>query len=525
MSSDSWGIAFNEDNSHFFATRAGQNLGVNEIEGFIDQYAQTSVRDIFLNPNGMRTSYDSRAWEPIWTGYLPDAGDDQPLFASLPEPRRKKEREWVHTAWDLYSRGLDVYRIWIDRCRRDGMTSWMSIRMSDVHSAEDENNYQHSSFWKNNPHFRRMTYRFAGGHNRALDYGRPEVRHYVLSLISEICDRYDMDGIELDWMRSCRNLKPGWEMEGQSLLNEFMGEVRALVDKKSARCGRRIKLAVRVPSKPQVSWDLGLDVPTWIRMDWIDMLTVSPNYGTLDADMPIELWRSIMGGKNITLAACLEVNLPFGCYCTKTSTHTLETLRGAAMSYWSRGIDRLYLFNYMDRMERWDLGVEFMANYIRDYRQILNELGCPDRMRDKNRRHVLTFNSTAAVGDPIAFPLPKTCPPNSQNNAGIFKLHIGPKPIGGAASIVIGCGSPEQAVSEALTVWLNGKFCRPAQEASILPQPGPDHFAVFNADMSTLKSGYNIVEVLAGPIEIVIVWVEIQWKPDISVNDSKKGGN
>lgn len=515
MQSDSWGIAFNEDNSHFFATRAGQNLGVTEIEGFIARYAQTNVRDMFLNPNGMRTSYDSQAWEPIWAGYIPDAGDDQPLFASLSEARRKKDREWVHTAWELYSKGIDVYQIWIDQCRSNGMTSWMSVRMNDVHGVMDEHNYQHSSFWRSNPDFRRVTHRVADNQepDKALDYARPEVRRHFLSLIRELCYRYDMDGIELDWMRGYRNLKPGWELEGQSALNEFMSEVRAILDEKSAKCGCRIKLAVRVPSRPQVAWDLGLDVFTWIRMNWLDMLTVSPYFGVLDADMPIELWRSCMDGKKIILAACLEMLLPFGCFDIKKrfSTNSLETLRAAALSYWSRGIDRLYLFNYMDAQDKWDTGVNMDISYIRDYRQILNELGRPEQMQGKNRRHVLTYSTTVAIGDPVATPLPKTC---SANNPGLFKLHIGPKPSGGVASIVLGCGAPSQIASKIMTVWLNGSGCHPAQQPSIPPLPGPDHVAVFQADVSALKSGYNIIDVTMGSSEIVVNWVEIQWKPD-----------
>ena len=46
-----------------------------------------------------------------------------------------------------------------------------------------------------------------GGSNRdvqswaAFDYARAEVREYFVGLVREACERYDVDGIDLDWLR------------------------------------------------------------------------------------------------------------------------------------------------------------------------------------------------------------------------------------------------------------------------------------------------------------------------------------
>ena len=42
------GLCLNEDNSHFFATRAGQNLGPADVDAWVDQYAGTQIRELML---------------------------------------------------------------------------------------------------------------------------------------------------------------------------------------------------------------------------------------------------------------------------------------------------------------------------------------------------------------------------------------------------------------------------------------------------------------------------------------------
>ncbi|HZP81238.1 MAG TPA: hypothetical protein VFB21_06350 [Chthonomonadaceae bacterium] len=191
----------NEDNSHFFYTRAGQRLDAAAVDAWVDQYAGTQVRELLLCPNCMRTSYASRVWDPIWRGYDPHGPDDQPLLASLKPDDRTGARGWIHTAWQLDQDGIDVYARWIARSREVGISPWLSMRMNDVHNVDDARCYIHSEFWRENPELRRVPYRFAEWADRAFDYGRPEVREYHLKLIRELAERYDFDGLELDWMR------------------------------------------------------------------------------------------------------------------------------------------------------------------------------------------------------------------------------------------------------------------------------------------------------------------------------------
>jgi hypothetical protein len=199
----------NEDNSHFFLDFEKHGFEPEAIDAWVDQYAHTQVRELMLCPNGMRTNYSSKVWNPIWKGLDPQAGPDQPLFASLKPEQRPGGWQFAHNAWKVDHDGIDVYKRWINRSRKWGISPWISMRMNDIHCVDDEHHYFHSDLWRQNPQFRRVNYRFSGWTDRALDYGHPEVREHAMALVRELAERYDFDGLELDWMRFGFHFRPG----------------------------------------------------------------------------------------------------------------------------------------------------------------------------------------------------------------------------------------------------------------------------------------------------------------------------
>ena len=492
-----FGIALNEDNSHFFATRAGRVLSEADVDAWVDQYAGTQVRHLMLCPNCMRTSYASQVWDPIWRGYDPTGPDDQPLLASLPPGGRQAARRWIHTAWQLNEAGIDVYKRWIQRSREQGISPWISMRMNDVHNADDERCYIHSEFWRANPHLRRVPYRFTAWTDRAFDYGQAEVRAYHMALIRELAERYDFDGLELDWMRFGFHFKPGSERKGAALLTEFTADVRTLLDEWQERRGHRIHLGARVPSRPQTALGLGMDTITWARNGLLDMLVITPFWATAETDMPIELWKQLLEETGVTLAAGLEVLLRPNPFFELYQTNSLETTRGAASSFFRRGADLLYLFNYMDSQTSID--------DLQHYPILLREVGNPLTLTGKPRRHVLTYSDTWAPGEPQAIPLPAEI---QAGGWGAFRLHIGPAPLTGRAHV---CLSHSGTVLPQVRV--NGVRCDVSYTPMHLSAPEPaDPPQQFVIPPQVLVDGYNVIEVHATE-SLTVQWVEIAIQP------------
>lgn len=504
-------IALNEDGSHYFFTRAGMDLDAEAVESWVDQYAGSQVKRLLLCPNAMCTSYASEVWDPIWKGYDPDAGDDQPHFAGLKDTPEEIEpmRKWMDTALRFHTAGIDVYKLWIDRCRKFDISPWITMRMNDVHSVDNEQHPIHSTFWRENPQLRRIAYKLTSGYDQAFDYSHKEVRDYHMLLIRELVERYDFDGFEMDWMRFSFHFAPGSEGEGVTILTGFMSDVRRLMDEWEIKRGHKISLGARIPSTPEKARAMGMDAVEWARQGLINTLTITPFFSTIDTDMPIEIWKQLLDGTGVTLAAGFEILLsPYPAYTSpnpesifKTRhTNSLETARGYAASALDRGADCIYLFNYMDSQTAMD--------DLHNYPTLLRELATLETLDGKSRRHVITYTDTWATGEAPAYLLPSTCEAGGWNE---FRIHTGPAPASGDVYLILGIESGSVA-KDTIEVYVNGKavtFDGPADLP--MPHPGFPTFK-FRVPVSVMKRGYNMA-VLTSKENITIGWVEIMIQP------------
>lgn len=490
------GISLNEDDSHFFADEKRHDLDAAQVDAWVDQYAHTQVRELMMCPNAMRTSYGSKVWTPIWKGFDPQAGPDQPLFSSYPPDQRKGPYHFVYNAWKLDHDGIDVYARWIKRARQRGIAPWLSMRMNDIHNVDDANNYLHSDFWKQNPQFRRVNYRFTQWTDRALDYERPEVRQYNLALVRELASRYDFDGLELDWMRFGYHFRPGHEREGSRILTEFTAEVRRLLDTWEKKRGHRIRLGARVASRPQTAVGLGMDAITWAQRGLVNMIVVTPFFASIEPDMPIELWKQLLKGTGVILAAGLEVLVrPDNAFTPRLNS--LETVRGTAAALLDRGADRVYLFNYMDS----DTAMEDRENYA----TLLREVGSLKTLVGKERRHIITYSDTWAPGEPSAQLLPAKCVPGKWS---AFRVPTGPRPVSERATARLGIQGASEDQVKAWDVRVNGEPCAYAGLVKPKYSRPDDPMFEFAVPLSAMNRGYNLIE-LSPKAVAEVIWVEM----------------
>ena len=213
-------LVINEDNSHFFVTH------------------------LFLCPNAMRASFRSRSRDAIWA----------PVDGTEPQGM------WPQNAKRLHEAGLDPYKVWIDRCREKGISPWLTMRMNDIHSVDEPDNFMHSSFWRTHPECWRVPNGSAGPwSNRAMNYAHAAVWEHQMAFVRELLERYDPDGLELDWMRFGYHLTPGREREEGAILTDFVREVRSLTTDWSEKRNHPVLLGVRVPAHPDAASGLGMD--------------------------------------------------------------------------------------------------------------------------------------------------------------------------------------------------------------------------------------------------------------------------
>jgi len=489
------GLMVNIDNSFFFGWHPHDEMTVEGLHAFVDQYADTQVTDLQFCLNAQRSSVDCKSRQTVWDGYDPDAGNGQPFLAGVPDQdlweggpnARQHMRKWVHGCWLLHSRGIDPYAEWVARSRSRGIRGWLSMRMNDVHFVHQPEHCIHDRFWQDHREFRRDPDSAYNGH--CLDYGREEVRDYQMAYAREMIAGYDMDGFELDWMRNPHYFRPGRETEDAPLLTEFVREVRGSLDERAAELGHPVLLGVRVPAHPDTALMLGMDVAAWARLGLVDTVVVS-SFLHHEFDVPMEIWKSMLAGTGARLAGGMMSALRS---CGGASAHNLETARGAAVGLLDRGADCISLFNFFDYRPYGVTGDAYRGSETAEtYRRTLRQLGSLAAMLPLSRRHVLTPCDCCAPGQKTADPLPLAVPAGKGVEA---RLHAGPPPTRGQRAQVrleIEGASPDQA--EGWNVSVNRVLCRAARRIAAPPGWTLPTLACDIPD-GALHPGYSLVRV------------------------------
>jgi hypothetical protein len=472
------------------------------------------VDHFFFCPNSQRSSVASKVRQSVWDGYDPNAGNDQPFLAGIPDRRypdwpggpseRQHFRNWIHSAWLLNERGIDPYARWIARCRHIGMHPWLSMRMNDVHYVDNPEHASHDRFWKEHPEYRRDA---KGEYNaQCLDYGRPEVRAYEMAYVRELVSRYDLDGFELDWMRNPFYFKLGQEKEGLATLTEFTAEVRRLLDQRGKEVGHHIQLSARVPTRPETAQALGFDVSAWLQRELIDRLVVSP-FLFSQFDIPVEEWKQWIGGHPVTLEAGLMVTVHPSA-ASPVVSHSLETARAAAISLRERGADRIYLYNFFDDMPYAVTGQTYHRSaHWKAFRALLCELGSVETMTGKPRRHIITNDDTWAPGEHAASCLPRDL---SARTVAYFTIPTGPVPVDGqTVQLRLAAERAQITEHDEWNVRVNGQSCHLLDDVRIMPHSNvPLH--AFPVPSAAMGRGATKVEVgNASASSARLIWLEL----------------
>jgi hypothetical protein len=187
--------------------------------------------------------------------------------------------------------GGDLLQALVDRCQQANQPCFASIRLNDTHQMEhldptiqpvdrDPKTEFISDFaWQNVDKLRDPA---TPTSRSGWDWGYPEIPAHKLAFIAEISQNYDIDGIELDFLRSPRYFTSATpSAQRVAIMTDFVRCVRVLLDQ-TAEPGRYRWLAVRVPQYKSGAWQynnqelIGVDLDNLARAG-ADIVTLS-NY-------------------------------------------------------------------------------------------------------------------------------------------------------------------------------------------------------------------------------------------------------
>ena len=235
--------------------------------------------------------------------------------------------------------GHDPLRVVVERAHEKGLQILCSMRMNDASTAEAANLYMTNRLKLEHPEVMIGEEDPDNAHAATcMDFAHPLVRQERLRVIEEVCGRYGADGLEMDPYVGVFFKRSEVE-ENRPLMTEFVGEVRALLDRIGAECGAELCLATRAHPVEEANLRMGMDVRTWLEQGLVDL--VVPFEGgfqinqELDIDWLVEAAQS--AGK--------WIYAPMGRvpYDDRNHEATIEMMRAAATNYRVAGADGLYL--------------------------------------------------------------------------------------------------------------------------------------------------------------------------------------
>lgn len=347
---------YNTDGNNWLIYK-GYPMTPEDVYSYVDEVADTGITTFSVSPHvGMDFNFQGE--HCALYGSHPNPEEAERIADRENTPEKSQERT-VANLRGLIEAGHDPLGLMIDRAKEKGLEAFVSFRLNEVHWVEKPANMLLSEFWLEHPEWRVATMGDEVPQNYldilgprtspvvaawlpgGLNFAVPEVRARKLAQLREICERYPIDGLDIDFQRFPVYFPFGEEKENIATMNAWMAEVRAMTKEVGEKRGAPIHLTARVMAKPEENLGIGLDPVQWAKDGLLDSVTIS-HYLHNNFDLPVAEYRGLFP-ETLPMYASIEVE------------KEADTYRKIAKKLWSDGVDGVMMFNFFTCRER---GVE-----------------------------------------------------------------------------------------------------------------------------------------------------------------------
>jgi hypothetical protein len=279
----------------------------------------------------------------------------------------------------LLREGVDPLRVMVDFCKENELEMFCSFRMNDNHDGTTADYapliFRANKFKNAHPELLLGTInkRPKIGAWASVDYGRTEIRDLAFRFAEEVCNNYDIDGIELDFFRHPVFFKSTSRGEvstdeDRAAMTDLLARIRNHADRTGKSRGRPILIAVRVPDSVDYCHAIGLDLERWLKDDLLDLYIAAGTFQLNDWDYSVALARKY-GVKVYPSLDDSRGKDPAGIARRMTQL----SYRGRAANVWASGADGVYLYNFFDHSDSKALSLremgsaEILARLDKDY--------------------------------------------------------------------------------------------------------------------------------------------------------------
>ncbi len=299
------------------------------------------------------------------------------------------DQAWARHHKALVKAGHDPLRLVIDFAHGNGMEAFAHMSMNDCHD----------SFMPS------LMHPFKAAHPELLvnpqgvlpnlqlyvtayDFSHEEVRDRQFAIIEEVCDRYDVDGFEMDFIRHpmffsrCIRGEPATEEE-TSIMTSFMARIRKRADEIGVRRGKPILLSARVPDNFDLAIHLGMDVKSWISGDLIDIVIAGGGYAS--STLAVADFVELAHRHDVLVYPCINQK-PWSC----DEAWRREGNRALAATWHRAGADGIHFWNLATPFDPYS--IKSQQELLRTREKVyacLTEVGEAEMLRGKDKLYCI----------------------------------------------------------------------------------------------------------------------------------------
>lgn len=393
----------------------------------------------------------------------------------------------------LKATGHEAIRLAIDFCHQRKMELLFSVRMNDIHDSFSS--WEMPRWKREHPEYMMGKPgdmgKYPGNDPRrywsSLNYEIPEVREKIFRFFEDVCRRYDVDGIHLDFWRHMKFFPPTQEMKPVEprhveMMNDLLRRLRRMTEREGKRRGRPLIIAASVTLSVERSLFVGLDMKTWLEEDLVDVLAGDGGYVPKAMASQVVKLTELSHKYNVPFYPCISRKGMIG----TVLEHSVAAWRGTAMNIWHAGGDGVFVYDFNPPED----GYEPLADSL----QKLREIGSPQILKGLDKIYGIDHSIADQMGGyhrpgwvvPDRLPITLAAGKTATAKLWVGEDIVANAPAGKAAHARLRlqlAGAPRGAVA----VKLNGKDIEPVKSAS-------SDWLEFEPDPRLVRAGENLID-------------------------------
>ncbi|MEO8763872.1 MAG: hypothetical protein ABI416_06285 [Ginsengibacter sp.] len=183
-------------------------------------------------------------------------------------------------------KNTDPLEVVCEYAHKNGFEVFWSNRMNDTHDNGWDSLSKPPPLWTKfkaqHPEylFGKIGEKMPYGAWSAVDFARPEIRNLAVQFFTEVCENYDVDGIELDFFRHLHLFKNVAKGDTASsveinMITGMIARIREMTERVGMKKGKPILVVIKVPDSFGYCRGIGIDLQKWMKEGLVDIVVGS----------------------------------------------------------------------------------------------------------------------------------------------------------------------------------------------------------------------------------------------------------